>query len=232
MHPREKTLFKKFLSDNLNVFAWAPINLPGTSPSIICHKLSLKTDAKLVKQKPRRMNEEWSPAISDEDDRLLQADFIRETFYPDWLSNSILMKTNGKWVVCIDFTNLNKACPKDSFPLPRIDQLIEAMTGHEFFSFMDAYFGFNQIKMHSPDEDKTAFTTNREIYCYKVIPFRLKNFGATFHRMVDKVFKDMIGRTMEVYVDDMLVKSSPCGSPPTFGRSLRPPMEVQGEAQP
>ena len=80
----------------------------------------------------------------------------------------------------IDFTNLNEACPKDSFPLPRIDWLVEATTGHELLSFMDAYFGYNQIKIHPPDEEKTAFTTGRKIYCYKVMSFGPKNTGPPF----------------------------------------------------
>jgi len=109
--------------------------------------------------------------------------------------------------VCIDFTNLNEACTKDSYPLQRIDQLVEATTEHARLSFMDAYFGYNQIKMHQTDEDKTAFTTGRDIYCYKVMSFGLKNTVVTFKRMVNKVFKDLIGSTMEVYIDDMLVKS-------------------------
>jgi len=87
--------------------------MPGIDLSIICHKLSIKADANPIKQKPKRMNEEWSQAMSDEVDRLLQAGFIRESFYPDWLSNPVLVKKkNGKWRVCIDFTNLNEACPK------------------------------------------------------------------------------------------------------------------------
>jgi len=146
-------------------------------------------------------------AISDEVDSLLQADFIRETLYPDWLSNSVLVKKNGKWRVFIDFTNLNEACPEDSFFLLGINQLVEAMTGYELLSFMDAYSGYNQIKMHPSDEDNTAFTTSREIYCCKVMPFVLKNVGATFQHMVDKFFKDLIGSIMKVYIDDMLVKS-------------------------
>jgi len=90
------------------------------------------------------MNEEWSRAISEEVDLLLQAGFIWEIFYPDWISNPVLVKKkNGKWRVCIDFTNLNESCPKDSYPLPRIDQLVEAMPGHELLSFMDANSGYN-----------------------------------------------------------------------------------------
>ena len=88
-----------------------------------------------------------------------------------------------------------------------IHQLMKTTTGHELLNFMDAYSGYNQINMHPPDEDKTDFTTGRRVYCYKVMSFELKNAGATFQRMVNKVFKDLIGSTMKVYVDNMLVKS-------------------------
>ena len=113
LHPQENILFKKFLSDNLDVFAWAPTDMLEIDPSIIYHKLFIKADAKPVKQELRRMNEERSRAINNEVNCLLQADFIRKTFYPDWLSNPVLVKKNGKWRVGIEFTNLNEACPKD-----------------------------------------------------------------------------------------------------------------------
>ncbi|PKU85753.1 RNA-directed DNA polymerase [Dendrobium catenatum] len=109
--------------------------------------------------------------------------------------------------MCIDYTDLNKACPKDSFPLPRIDQLVDTTSGHQMLSFMDAYSGYNQIKMNQTDEEATAFQTDRGLYCYRVMPFRLKNAGATYQRLMNKVFKTLIGHNMEVYVDDMLVKS-------------------------
>ena len=102
-------------------------------------------------------------------------------FYPNWLSNLILIKKkNEKWRTYIDFTNLNEACPKDSYTFPRIDQLVEVTVGHELLSFMDAYSGYNQIKMHPLNEDKTTFTTGQGVYSYKMVPFRLKNMGATF----------------------------------------------------
>ena len=109
--------------------------------------------------------------------------------------------------MCVDFTDLNKVCPKDSFSLPRIDQLVNATTGHELLSFMDAYSRYNQIKMHKPDEDKIAFTTDQGLYCYTVMPFDLKNAGATYQRVVNRMFASQIGRNMEVYVEDMLTKS-------------------------
>ena len=88
----------------------------------------------------------------------------------------------------MDFTDLNKACPKDSFPLPRIDQLVDVTAGHELLSFMDAYSGYNQIRMNKADEEKTAFTTDQGLYCYKVMPFGLKNAGATYQRLVNRIF--------------------------------------------
>ena len=108
----------------------------------------------------------------------------------------------------MDFTNLNKACPKDCFPLPHIDRLVESTTGHEMLSFMDAFSCNNQILMKSEDQEKTSFITERGTYCYKVMPFGLKNVDATYHRLVNTMFKDLLGKTMEVYIMDMFVKSA------------------------
>ena len=134
--------------------------------------------------------------------------FIQEVYYPDWLVNVVLVKkANGKWRMCVDFTSLNKACPKDSFPLPRINQLVDSIAGHKLLTFMDAFSGYNQIKMAKEDQEKTFFITSRGLYCYKVMPFILKNAGAIYQRLVNKMFNKQIGRNMEVYVDDILVKS-------------------------
>ena len=100
----------------------------------------------------------------------------------------MVKKKTGKWRVCVDFTDLNKACPKDSFPLPKIDQLIDATAGHDRMSFLDAYRGYHQIPLYAADQEKTAFITPRGTYCYKVMPFGLKNAGATYQRLVTKMF--------------------------------------------
>lgn len=110
--------------------------------------------------------------------------------------------------MCVDFTDLNKACPMDSFPLPRIDLFVDSTSGHELLSFMDAFLGYNQIHLNDADQENTAFITDRGLYCYKMMPFGLKNAGATYQRLVNKMFQDQISRNMEVYVDDMLVKST------------------------
>lgn len=154
------------------------------------------------------MPPERNQAAAEEVAKLLQAGFIWEVYYPDWLANVVMVKkSNGKWRMCVDFTHLNKACPKDSFPLPWIDLLVDSTSWHELLSVMDAFFGYNQIQMHEMDQEKTAFITDWGLYCYKVIPFGLKNVGATYQRLVNKMFREQVGRNMEVYVDDMLVKS-------------------------
>ena len=147
-------------------------------------------------------------ALKEEVDKLKTNGFIRDALYPEWVSNLVLVrKPNGKWRTCVDYSDLNKACPKDSFPLPRIDQLVDSTAGHELLSFMDAYSGYNQIPMHLANQEHTSFVTNMGLYYYKVMPFGLKNAGATYQRLVNRMFANQIGKTMEVYMDDMLVKS-------------------------
>ena len=141
-------------------------------------------------------------------DKLLAVGFISEIKYPEWLANVVVVpKKGGKWRVCVDYTDLNEACPKDNFPLPRIDQIVDVSAEHGMLSFLDAFSGYHQIPMHSPDAEKTAFITSYGLLCYNVMPFGLKNAGATYQRLVNKMFRPLLGKTMEVYIDDMLVKS-------------------------
>ena len=118
----------------------------------------------------------------------------------------MVKKYNGKWRMCVDFTDLNRACPKDSYPLPRIDTLVDSTARHELLSFMDAFSGYNQIKMNEEDQKRHFFVTSQGLFCYKVMPFGLKNVGATYQRLMNKVFAHQIGRNIQVYVDDMLAK--------------------------
>ena len=129
--------------------------------------------------------------------------------YLEWLANVVLVKkVNGKWRICIDFTNVNRVCPKDSFPLPRIDLIVDATASHELLSFMDAFSGYNQISMDPDDQEKTSFVTGQGTYYYRVMPFGLKNAKATYQRLVNRMFQKQIGASMEVYIDDMLVRST------------------------
>ncbi|KAI5328567.1 hypothetical protein L3X38_027964 [Prunus dulcis] len=178
--------------------------MPGIAPDVISHKLTISSAYKPVRQKRRSYDAERYEAMRTEVEKLQTIGFIREATYSVWLANSVMVrKSTGGWRMSQDYTDLNKACPKDSFPLPRIDQLVDATAGHELLSFMDAYSGYNQIFMHPPDSEHTAFITD----CYNVMPFGLKNAGATYQRLVNKIFAGYIGSIMEVYVDDMLVKS-------------------------
>ena len=176
-----KGLLTRFLRHNKDVFAWKQDDMGGIDPTIITHRLNASPSFKPVKQKRRSFVPEGQKAINKEVDKLLQAGAIREVEYPEWLANVVLVKKeNGKWRLCIDFTNINKACPKDSFPLPRIDLIVDATAGHELLSFMDAFSGYNQISMDPDEQEKTSFVTAQGTYCYHVMPFGLKNVGATY----------------------------------------------------
>ena len=168
--------------------------MPRISPEIITHKLNVDPSFRPVRQKKGNFAPERQEAIKTAVDKLLMANCIREVYYPDWLANVVMVrKANEKWRICVDYSDLNKAYPKDSFPLPRIDQLVDATSGHTLLSFMDAFSSYNQIWMDPEDEEHTSFITDRGTYCYKVMPFSLKNVGATYQRLVNKIFQSQIG---------------------------------------
>ena len=160
-------------------------------PVMITHRLKVDPSFKPVKKKRRSFAPERQKAINEEVGKLLQAKAIKEVEYPEWLADVVLVKkANDKWRLCIDFTNINKACPKDSFPLPRIDLIVDATAGHELLSFMDALSGYNQISMDPSDQEKTLFVTGQGTYYYQVMPFGLKNAGATYQRLVNRMFQE------------------------------------------
>ena len=131
---------------------------------------------------------------------------IKEVSYPKWLANIVVVKKKSeKWRVCVDFTDLNKACSKDPFPMPWIDQLVDTTAGHPRMSFLDAFQGYHQIPLALEDQEKTAFVTSTGNYHYKVMLFGLKNTGSTYQRMMTRMFELQLGN--EIYVDDMIVKS-------------------------
>jgi hypothetical protein len=197
-----------FLRLNADLLAWIPADMPGIDPDFICHSLVIDSRSKPIIQKKRKMGEERREVVRTETKSLLQAEFIREIQYTTWLANVVLVNNaSRKWRMCTDYTDLNKACPKDSYPLPNIDQLVDNGSRFQYLSFMDAYSGYNQIRMNPRDEDKTAFIGDTSNFCYKVMPFGLKNVGATYQRLMDRVFKDHIRRNVEVYVDDMVAKT-------------------------
>ena len=157
-----RSLLTHFLIQNKDVFAWKQADMGGIDPIIITHRLNVNPSFKPVKQKRRSFAPERQKAINEEVSKLLQAWAIREVEYPEWLANVVLVKkANDKWRLCIDFTDVKRACPKDSFPLPRIDLIIDATADHELLNFMDAFSGYNQISMDPNDQEKTSFVTGQ-----------------------------------------------------------------------
>jgi hypothetical protein len=140
--------------------------------------------------------------------RLLEAKFIEPIAYPTWLANVVMVqKKSGKWRMCIDFTSLNKACPKDNFPLPRIDKIVNRAAGCEVMSLLDCFSGYHQIHMKEKDKASTSFITPFGTYCFVQMPEGLKNVGSTFSRLTKKVLESQMGHNIFAYVDDIIVVS-------------------------
>ncbi|GJS93624.1 reverse transcriptase domain-containing protein [Tanacetum coccineum] len=161
-------------------FAWTPTDMTGVPRQIAEHKLNVRKGCPPVRQKKRGQAAEGL---------------------------AIMTKSDNSWRMCVDFKDLNKACPKDGYPLPEIDWKVKSLYGFPFKCFLDPYKGYHQIQMAEEDEEKTAFITNQGIFCYTKIPFGLRNAGATYQRLVDKTFHGQIGQNLEVYVDDLVIKS-------------------------
>ncbi|XP_027151941.1 uncharacterized protein LOC113751996 [Coffea eugenioides] len=204
----EKEGLKALLREYSRVFAWTVEDMPGIPTDLAVHHLNVDPRFKPVKQKKRNFTPERNEVIKKEVGKLLESKIILEVYYPTWLANPVLVKKEDQsWRMCVDFTDLNKACPKDCFPLPRIDMLVDSTVGFDVLCFLDAFKGYNQIEMAEENREKTSFITEEGTYCYRTMPFGLKNAGATYQRLVNRLFQNQVGRSMEVYVDDMIVKS-------------------------
>uniref|UniRef100_A0A2N9G3H6 Uncharacterized protein n=1 Tax=Fagus sylvatica TaxID=28930 RepID=A0A2N9G3H6_FAGSY len=190
------------------IFAWSYQDMPGLDTDIVVHKIPLKPECKPVKQALRRMKPEVILKIKEEVEKQLKAGFLSTVTYSDWVANIVpVPKKDGKVRMCVDYRDLNRASPKDNFPLPHIDTLVDNTATNVVFSFMDGFSGYNQIKMAEEDKSKTAFVTHWGTFVYDVMPFGLKNAGATYQRAMVTLFHDMIHHEIEVYVDDMIAKS-------------------------
>uniref|UniRef100_A0A2N9HYU6 RNase H type-1 domain-containing protein n=1 Tax=Fagus sylvatica TaxID=28930 RepID=A0A2N9HYU6_FAGSY len=190
------------------IFAWSYQDMPGLDTDIVVHKIPLKPECKPVKQALRRMKPEVILKIKEEVEKQLKAGFLSTVTYSDWVANIVpVPKKDGKVRMCVDYRDLNRASPKDNFPLPHIDTLVDNTATNTVFSFMDGFSGYNQIKMAEEDKSKTAFVTHWGTFVYDVMPFGLKNAGATYQRAMVTLFHDMIHHEKEVYVDDMIAKS-------------------------
>jgi hypothetical protein len=181
--------------------------MPGVPRELIEHTLNVDPKAQLVKQPLQWLDEPKRKAIVAELHRLENANFIKEIKTSSWVSNPVIVPKKNTNVrrVCVDYTTLNKHCPKDPFPLPRIDQIIDSTAGCARLSFLDAYSCYNQIKLKVEDKEKTTFITPYRVHCYQVMPFALKNTGVTYQRMMQNCLGNQIGRNVQVYIDDVVI---------------------------
>jgi hypothetical protein len=181
--------------------------MPGVPRELVEHALNVDPKAKPVKQPLRRFHKPKRKAIVSELHRLENVGFIREIKTSTWVSNLVIVPKKNTDVqrVCVDYTSLKKHCPKDPFPLPRIDQIIDSTAGCARLFFLDAYSGYNQIKLKKEDEEKTAFITPYSMFYYQVMPFGLKNAGAIYQRMMQNCLGSQIGRNIQVYINDVVI---------------------------
>jgi hypothetical protein len=173
------------------------------------HSLDVSKTAKPIKQKLRRFAKDRKEVIRVEVLKLLAVGFIRKCKNSVWLTNPVLVpKKFGQWRMFIDYTNLNRHCPKDPFPLLRIDQVVDSTVGSTLLCFLDCYSGYHQIALKVSDQDKTVFITPHGIYCYTAMTFSLKNAGVTYQKAIHKFLESQIGKNVKAYVDDVVVKTT------------------------
>ena len=199
-------------------------DLKGISPALCMHKINLEEDAKPVVDYQRRLHPKMKEVVRKEVIRLIEAGIIYPIADSKWVSPvHCVPKKGGMTVVpndedelvaqrtvvgyrmCIDFRKLNKATRKDHYPLPFIDQMLERLSKHSHFCYLDGYSGFSQIPVHKDDQEKTTFTCPYGTFAYRRMPFGLCNAPATFQRCMNAIFADYIEKIMEVFMDDFSV---------------------------
>jgi len=196
----------KILQKHSTAFAWEYTDIKGIDPKTCIHHIYIEENSRPIRQPQRRMNPNLREIVKEELQKLLNVNFIYPISDSRWVSPLFIVpKKNGKWRVCIDYRELNKATLKDHFPFPFIDQVLDTLAGKKYFSFLDGFSGCNQIQVAPEDQDKTKFTCPWGTFSYRVLPFRLCNAPATFQRAVLGIFSDLIHDCVEVYMDDFTV---------------------------
>uniref|UniRef100_A0A2N9G179 Reverse transcriptase domain-containing protein n=1 Tax=Fagus sylvatica TaxID=28930 RepID=A0A2N9G179_FAGSY len=206
---KERKCLIDLLHEYKDVFAWDYHEMPGIDPGLVAHSLNVEPGTRPVVQPMRTFHTEVEGTnhTRSEETTSLLASLNQFSIHGGCQTLYLVKKKNGQIKCCVDFRNLNKACPKDEFPLPNMDLLIDSAAGHAMFSFMDGFSGYNQIRMSTRDAEKTAFRTPIGNFYYTVMPFGLKNVGATYQRTMTAMFHDMMHKEIEDYVDDIVVKS-------------------------
>ena len=208
LNETERKDLKELFTEFQQVFAWSYENMLGIDPEIAQHHIDTYAHMVPVKQKLRHMRTEWLLKIKEKVTRQLKVGFNKPIHQVKWIANVVpIPKKDGKVRMCVDFRDLNKAWLKDEFPLPHINVLVDNTTGSALMFFMDDFSGYNQIKMAHRDMTKTTFTIEWRIYYYTMMPFKLRNASATYQRMATTLLHDMMHNEVEVYVNDMIVKS-------------------------
>jgi hypothetical protein len=207
--------------------------MPGVPRELIEHSLNVHAQAVPKKQRLRRFAQDKCEAIKREIAKLLVVGFIKEVIHPERVANPVLIKKkNNEWRMCVDYTDLNKHCPKDHFGLPRIDQVVDLTAGCVLLCFLDCYSGYHQIALKEEDQIRTAFITPFGTYAYKTMSFGLKNAGATYQRVIQMWFTNQLHQNVEAYVDDVVIKTrNPedliADLEETFNSLQKVPMEAQ-----
>ena len=201
--------YKDLVLEFIDVFAWSYTDLKGMPPEIVQHTIPLFPDTKPIRQLQRRMNPRMQLIVKAELERLLQAGFIKPVEITDWVSPMVLVKKkNGKILVCINHGALNKRTQKDHFPLPFINIILDEVVGHELYTFMDGYSGYNQISIAPEDHHKTTFITPWGTFIYVVMPFGLYNAPSAFQKAMSFAFSDLLHKSMTVFIDDFSTHTS------------------------
>jgi hypothetical protein len=202
----------KLFKEYVDYFAWNYNEIPSLSRDLVEHCLPIKSGFRPYKQPRRNFNPNIYDRVKKEVNRLFDAKFNRPCCYANWIFNIVPIEKKGtkKLHVCIDFRDLNRATPKDEYPMPIADFLINAASGHKIFSFLDGNAGYNQIFMAGEDISKTPFICPDFVglFVWVVMTVGLQNAGATYQRAMNLIFHDLLGIIVEVYIDDIVVKST------------------------
>jgi hypothetical protein len=203
---KQKDDYRELLKEFADIFAWKYDDLKIFDTEVIQHKIPLNKDTKPFRQKLRSFNPLLLPTMEREIKKLLDARIIIPLRYSKWIANLVpVRKKNGEIRLCVDFRNLNKCSRKDNYPLPKMEHILQKVSGSKVISFIDGFSGYNQIAVHPDDKEKNVFTTPWGTFMYEKMPFGLMNVGETFQRVMDIAFVGEKDKFVLIYLDDITV---------------------------